>query len=191
MPAAEPIVDTQTKDINCPSPLSLSGITLESLPAQPPIKSIIQSHQLPIFPPPQPTVPLVIYNFAFGPPADFNTTSALVAFITSPLTFNFPLMNSFCAFAFPATNFPKSSSDKMRVTSDLATPSGFSPLPTAPVVLRSTNQDSVSPAEFLSVKVKIPLAWAMACFLAGSDWREAARASKMAEAGKAAVVVGG
>ena len=42
--------------------------------------------------------------------------SIFVAFITSPLTFSFPAMNNRCAFAFPATSLPKSSSDNDRMT---------------------------------------------------------------------------
>lgn len=48
--------------------------------------------------------------------AFFRIGSILVAFITSPLTLSFPDMNSRCAFASPATNLPKSSSDSERVT---------------------------------------------------------------------------
>jgi hypothetical protein len=36
--------------------------------------------------------------------------------MTSPLTFSLPDMNSLCAFAFPLTSLPKSSSDRDRVT---------------------------------------------------------------------------
>ncbi len=39
-----------------------------------------------------------------------------MAFITSPLTFSFPDINSRCAFALPLTNFPKSSSERESVT---------------------------------------------------------------------------
>jgi hypothetical protein len=39
-----------------------------------------------------------------------------VAFITSPFTLSFPDMKSFCAFAFPAINLPKSGSERIKVT---------------------------------------------------------------------------
>lgn len=56
-----------------------------------------------------------LYNFAFVC-AFFNTGSALVAFITSPLIFSFPDMNKFWAFFFPLTRFPKSSSERDKIT---------------------------------------------------------------------------
>jgi hypothetical protein len=59
---------------------------------------------------------ILVYSLAIAGRAFASTPSSLVAFITSPLTFNFPDMNSLCAFAFPLTNFPKSSSDSDRVT---------------------------------------------------------------------------
>lgn len=42
--------------------------------------------------------------------------SILVAFITSPLIFSFPDMNSFCAFALPEISLAKSTSESMSVT---------------------------------------------------------------------------
>jgi hypothetical protein len=42
--------------------------------------------------------------------------SSLVAFMTSPLTFSFPLMKSFCALALPATRSEKVASVRLRVT---------------------------------------------------------------------------
>ena len=62
-------------------------------------------------------MPLIfIYSFALAPCAFLRIGSIFVAFITSPLTFNFPAMNSRCAFALPATSLPKSSSERDRVT---------------------------------------------------------------------------
>ena len=55
------------------------------------------------------------YSFAFVC-AFFRIGSILVAFITSPLIFSFPLMNNFCAFALPEISLPKSSSLRMSVT---------------------------------------------------------------------------
>lgn len=46
----------------------------------------------------------------------FSIGSILVAFITSPLTFNLPAMNSLCAFALPLISLAKSSSDNDSVT---------------------------------------------------------------------------
>jgi hypothetical protein len=57
-----------------------------------------------------------LYSFALVACAFFRIGSILVAFMTSPLTFNFPDMNNRCAFALPATNLPKSSSERERVT---------------------------------------------------------------------------
>lgn len=42
--------------------------------------------------------------------------SILVAFMTAPLTFSLPLMNSFCALALPETSLPKFSSERLSVT---------------------------------------------------------------------------
>ncbi len=56
-----------------------------------------------------------VYSFALVC-ALFKTGSILVAFITSPLIFNFPDMNRVCAFFFPLTNCAKSSSVKDRIT---------------------------------------------------------------------------
>ena len=103
---------------------------------------------------------LSAYNFACVC-AFFNTGSILVAFITSPLTFNFPLMNSFCAFALPATSCAKSFSLRLSVTLAFL-PEGATPLPTLPVSLRSMCHDSVSPDAFLSVKAKMALPFLMA-----------------------------
>jgi len=46
--------------------------------------------------------------------------SILVAFMTSPLTLSFPLMNSFCAFALPEVSFAKSTSLMIKVTASNA-----------------------------------------------------------------------
>lgn len=56
-----------------------------------------------------------LYNFALVC-AFFNTGSAFVAFITSPLIFSFPDIKRFWAFFFPLTRFPKSSSERDRLT---------------------------------------------------------------------------
>ena len=57
--------------------------------------------------------------YSFAPVcALLRTGSIRVAFITSPLIFSFPLMNSFCAFAFPAIKLAKSVSERERVTFD-------------------------------------------------------------------------
>ena len=55
------------------------------------------------------------YNFALFC-AFLSMGSIFVAFITSPLTFSFPLMNSFCAFALPEMSFANSTSLRMSVT---------------------------------------------------------------------------
>jgi len=113
------------------------------------------------------------------------STPKKLTFITSPLTFNFPLINSFCAFALPATNFAKSASLSCSVTAGFL-PSGARPLPTVPVSLRSMYHDSVSEALFFSVKAKIAPPFLMASLRSASE-PEMAReiSSKAAEAGKA------
>jgi len=58
----------------------------------------------------------VAYSFALTACAFLRIGSIFVAFITSPFTFSFPAMNNRWAFAFPLTNFPKSSSERARVT---------------------------------------------------------------------------
>ena len=57
----------------------------------------------------------IIYNLA---PiwAFLRMGSILVAFMTSPRTLSLPLMNSFCAFALPATSFAKSASERRSFT---------------------------------------------------------------------------
>ena len=115
-----------------------------------------------------------------------STLSAFAAFMTFPLTFRFPLMNSFWAFALPSTNFWKFSSDKASVTSLFSALSGLLPFPTLPSVLRSSHHDSSAPSAFLRVKVKVALACLMACWRVASLPRESAMVSKMEEAGKAA-----
>src|SRR6266516_1807097 len=115
--------------------------------------------------------------------------SIFVAFITSPLTLSFPDMNNLCAFAFPVTSFPKSSSERMRVTKHIlgqhvvlyivlrntpshvadsspsvVLPSGPVPLPTVPDSFKSTYQLLVSPALFLSVNAKIAFPFLIASF---------------------------
>ncbi len=57
----------------------------------------------------------LIYNFALVC-AFFKIGSMWVAFMTSPLIFSFPDINNACAFAFPLTSFPKSSSAKVKDT---------------------------------------------------------------------------
>jgi hypothetical protein len=124
-------------------------------------------------------------HYNLGPDcAFFNIGSNFVAFITSPLTFSFPPMNSFCAFALPCTNCPKSLSLSTSVTAAFL-PSGASPLPTVPVSLRSMYQESVSPAVFLSVKAKMAPPFLMASLRSASEAeREREISSKAAEAGK-------
>lgn len=92
-------------------------------------------------------------------------------------------MNSLCAFAFPSTNLPKSSSLNDNVTVGLSP----RPLLTSPFVLRSMFQLSVSPALFLRVKAKIAAPCLMASFLSFSVERAEFIASKAAEEGKDAV----
>lgn len=107
-----------------------------------------------------------------------------LAFITSPRTFSFPLINSFCAFAFPCTNFPKSASLNTNVTAAFL-PSGAAPWPTVPVSLRSMYHDSCAPALFLRVKAKMALPCLMASLRSASEEeRERAISSKAAEEGK-------
>jgi hypothetical protein len=110
--------------------------------------------------------------------------SIFVAFMTSPLTFNLPLINSFCALALPATNCPKSLSLSTSVTAAFL-PSGASPLPTVPVSFKSMYHESVSPEVFLSVKAKIAPPFLMASLRSASEAeREREISSKAAEAGK-------
>jgi hypothetical protein len=98
--------------------------------------------------------------------------------MTSPLTFNFPLINSFCAFALPSTSFWNSASFKTSVTFAFL-PSGATPRPTVPLSFRSS-----LPA-FLSVKAKMPLPDLMAALRsAGEAEREDWMASKAVEEGK-------
>lgn len=56
------------------------------------------------------------HSFGLAVCAFLSTGSIFVAFMTSPLIFNFPDMNSRCACVFPATNFANSSSDSDSVT---------------------------------------------------------------------------
>jgi hypothetical protein len=113
--------------------------------------------------------------------ARFKIGSIFVAFITSPLTFSPPLINSFCAFALPLTSFPKLSSLMLNVTVAF---SGGAPLPTVPVFLRSMYQDSSTPAAFLRLKAKMALPFLMASVRpAASVEREVEMASKAAEEG--------
>jgi hypothetical protein len=156
-----------------------------------------------------------IYSFAFTAWAFFRIGSILVAFITSPLTFSFPPMNSLCAFALPLTSLPKSSSESDRVTvfqksqplicaerQLLATfqecssqqngnaPVGFSPrpLPTSPLFFRSICQLSVSPALFFNVKANTAFPCLIASFRSASDaWRAALMASKASDEGKLSI----
>jgi hypothetical protein len=133
-----------------------------------------------------------------------NMGSSFVAFITSPLTFSFPDMKSRWALAFPATSFPKSSSERDRVTGGdgrlalqavyiargrARLPVGLSPRPleTTPLFLRSTFQLSVSPALFFRVKAKTEPACLMAFLRSASSLERASLiASKASEAGNAA-----
>lgn len=108
-------------------------------------------------------------NYSFGPVwAFFRMGSILVAFMTSPLTFSFPLMNSLCALALPAINCWKSESLNTSVTLAFL-PSGATPLPTVPVSLRSMCQDSVLPSLFLMVNAKTALPFLMASFRPASS----------------------
>lgn len=117
--------------------------------------------------------------------AFLSTGSSFVAFMTSPLTFNLPPMNSFWAFALPATRSPKSLSLS---TSVVVAFLGGAPLPTVPVSLRSIHHDSVSLALFLSSKPKMVPTFLMASARSeGDDAREALMASKATEEGKASV----
>lgn len=61
--------------------------------------------------------------------AFLSTGSIFVAFMTSPLIFNFPAMNSRCACVLPATILPKSSSDSDSVTAPRIRTSHSSNLP--------------------------------------------------------------
>lgn len=107
-------------------------------------------------------------------------------FITSPLIFSFPLINSLCACVFPATILPKSSSLRLSATSLLA----GSPLTTSPFSFRSMYHDCVSPDVFLRVKLKTALPFLMASARSlEEDWREALMASKAMEEGKASADV--
>lgn len=135
-------------------------------------------------------ISLPVYNFAFAficSCAFAKIGSIFVAFITFPLTFNFPLINKLCAFVFPVTIFPKFSSDNDNVTSAFL-PSGATPLPTVPVLLRSMCQADSWPEAFLRTKAKMALPFFMASLRSASeDWREVFIASKAAEEGKEAV----
>lgn len=127
-----------------------------------------------------------IYSFAFATCAFAKTGSNFVAFITSPLTLSFPPMNSLCAFAFPVTNFPKSSSERLSVTVGLSP----SPLPTSPLLLRSMCQLSVSPALFFSVNAKTALPCLIAALRSASDEVSALlMTSKASEEGNASMFV--
>ena len=115
-------------------------------------------------------------------PSNYQHT-ILVAFMTSPLTFNLPLINSFCAFALPCTSLPKSASLSCSVTAAFL-PSGATPLPTVPLSLRSMYHESVLPALFLRVKAKMAPPFLMASLRSASEEeRERAISSKAAEAG--------
>ena len=128
-----------------------------------------------------------IYNFALVC-AFLRIGSIFVAFMTSPLTLSFPLMNSFCAFALPATRFPKSPSLSDSVTVAFL---GGAPLPTVPLSFRSMYHDSVAPAPFFSVKANTAPPFAIASFRpASSAFRDCAIASKAADEGKASAVRG-
>jgi hypothetical protein len=119
--------------------------------------------------------------------AFFRIGSNFVAFITSPLTLSFPLINSFCAFAFPATIFANSASFMTSVTAGFL-PSGATPRPTVPVSLRSMCHDSSLP-EFFSVKAKMPFPDLMAALRSAGEAEKAASiASKAAEEGKSSRV---
>jgi hypothetical protein len=124
-----------------------------------------------------------IYNLAFVC-AFLSTFSILEAFMTSPLTLSFPLINSFCAFALPATSCAKSLSARMSVTAGFL-PSGASPLPTVPVSLRSRCHDSSLPL-FLSVKPKMAPPCLMASLRSAGEESVEAMASKASDEGKSA-----
>lgn len=134
--------------------------------------------------PPSFLLPHIIYNFATVC-AFLRIGSNLVAFITSPLTFNLPLINSFCAFALPATSLPKSASLRTSVTAAFL-PAGAAPLPTVPDSLRSMYHDSSLPA-FLRVNAKTAPPFLMASWRSASEAERAREiSSKAAEAGKSA-----
>jgi hypothetical protein len=101
--------------------------------------------------------------------------------MTFPATFRSPFMNKFCAFALPATSFPKFASLILSVV--VAFLGGF-PLPTVPVSLRSMYQDSVTSELFFTSKAKMALHWAMASRRLDSEVERAAEIwSKAAEEG--------
>lgn len=138
--------------------------------------------------------------------AFFKIGSILVAFITSPLTLSLPLMNSFCALAFPETSFEKSSSESWSVTRRMSAraasqrfptiivsnhrglglcnvplaffPSGAAPFPTVPVSFKSMCQLSVLPSPFFSVKPKMAPPFLMASLRSLSSLRASAIRSK-------------
>lgn len=113
--------------------------------------------------------------------------SIFVAFITLPLTFSLPPMNKLWAFVFPDTSLPKSSSDKLNVTSAFL-PAGASPLATVPDSLRSICQADSWPALFFSLKAKTALPFLIASFLSSwEDSNDSLIASKAIEEGNAAV----
>jgi hypothetical protein len=144
-------------------------------------------HIVPTAPNPQktPAIPRLStspHNLAF-PCIFLKIGSIFVAFITSPLTFNFPLINNFCAFASPLTNFPKSASLNDIVTADFL-PSGAVPLPALPLSLRSMCQDSWAPEVFLRVKAKMAPPFLIASARSVGEEREVFMASKAMEEGK-------
>lgn len=125
------------------------------------------------------------YNFA-AVCAFLSTGSILVAFITSPLTLSFPLIKSFCAFAFPATSCPKSFSLSTNVTLGFF-PDGAAPFPTVPVSLRSMCHFSTAPDAFFSSKAKTLPPFLTASFRSASlEERDVEITSNAAEEGKSA-----
>lgn len=109
----------------------------------------------------------------------------VLTFMTSPLIFNFPLMNSCCAFVFPLTILAKSSSLKLNVTSALAGAPSF----TSPFSLRSMCHCFVSFALFFRTKAKTALPCLTASARSDSeDWRAECMASKAADEGKASAI---
>ena len=108
--------------------------------------------------------------------------SIFVAFITSPLTLSFPLINSLCAFALPLASPAKSLSDRINVTAG-SLPSGARPRPTVPLSFRSICQDSSLPS-FFSVKPKIAPPFLRASERSAGEERAREISSKAAEEGK-------
>ena len=93
-------------------------------------------------------------------------------------------MNSCCAFVLPSTNFPKSTSLSISVTSAFL-PAGTSPDRTSPVSFKSMCHVFCAWEAFLSVKAKMEPAALMAAVRSESEEERAAEmVSKAVEEGK-------